>query len=289
MDSELVLAGNSGDIEAIRQLAPEATREELNRALARAACMSHLEAADELLKHGADVNGLYSNEYGPVIFAACEFNNPEGIDYLLKNGAEVADDFAGKTPMEMVTHSYVRSENKYRCINLLIKAGATFDDDPLMAIHKGNLVLLREHLSSDSELLEKRYDELNFGIFPLRGGTLLHLAVETHESELALELMNQGANIDAPSSHFQIPVPVWPTNLELLGGHTPIFHAWQNNYDLLEILLDRGADPQIPAAFLRDGDHVELTPFQFFMAVDDVEGNLERELALLAEYGGATE
>ena len=147
MDNELVLAGNSGDVELIRELAEGASREHLDRALARAACMSHFEAADELIRFGANPNGLYSNEYGPVIFAACEFNNADGIAYLLEKGAEVDGSFAGKTALDMVTSSYVRSDNKYRCINLLIKAGNPFEDDPLMAIHKSNLVLLREHLT----------------------------------------------------------------------------------------------------------------------------------------------
>ena len=289
MDSEIILAGNSGDLDTIRNLGGNATRDELNRALARAACMSHFEAAEELIKFGADVNGLYSREYGPVIFASCEFNNADGIDFLLKKGAKVDDTFNGKSALDHVVESYVRSENKYRCINLLIKAGVEYDDTVTMAIHKGNLVQLRKHLREDPDLLATPFDHLDYGNLPLRGASLLHIAIDTMESELAMELINQGANIDAPATTFEQGVAVWPTSLELLGGQTPIFHTWHKNYDLLELLLDRGADVQVPGVFLRDGDPVELTPFQFFMAIDEVEGNLERELALLAEYGGATE
>jgi hypothetical protein len=122
MENELILAAAAGDIESIRELGPNAGQAELNRALARAAAMNHFVAADTLIEFGGDPAGTYSETYGPVLFVACEFNNPEGIAFLLKAGADATVKTGGLSALDHLFRSPIRSELKYQCISLLVKA-----------------------------------------------------------------------------------------------------------------------------------------------------------------------
>ncbi|MBK36938.1 MAG: hypothetical protein CME26_15590 [Gemmatimonadetes bacterium] len=64
--------------------------EDLTLALARAACYSRFEVADALIERGADPSGDYpGGNFGPILLAACEFLNPDGIRYLVEQGARV--------------------------------------------------------------------------------------------------------------------------------------------------------------------------------------------------------
>jgi ankyrin repeat protein len=86
--SPLFLAAASGNLDSIKELAPDADTPDLNKSLAQASALSQFEAADALLAAGAEANGEYDPLYGTVLFPACEFLNPDGIAYLLKHGAD---------------------------------------------------------------------------------------------------------------------------------------------------------------------------------------------------------
>ncbi|MFT5121517.1 MAG: ankyrin repeat protein [Kiritimatiellia bacterium] len=283
MESELIIAAASGDLETIREHGPNADPSELNRALGRAAAMNHFLAADALIEFGADPAGRYSPKYGPVLFVACEFNNPDGITYLLKAGADATATFKGQTALDHLFHSPVRSELKYKCISLLMKAGAPLEDNAITAIQRGNLKLLRDHMDADPDLKRATYPKLSYGDFPLNGGGLLHLAVDCLETEIIRELIHRGCDVDMPAALNDEGYPVWPTNLKSLGGQTPLYHAFGQHYPMLELLLERGADVEITAPFLRDDEEIELSPLDFFLALDAVEGNMEKEITLVLE------
>jgi hypothetical protein len=53
---------------------------------------------------------------------------------------------------------------------------------------------------------------------------------------------------------------------------------------MLRFLLDRGADPEIPAYFLRDGKELALTPLAFFEEIDRIECNLLEEILTLKSF-----
>lgn len=136
-------AADIGDLEAViaQQDSGSATQAEQDLALARACCQGHFRIADLLVNGGADPNGQYETapgvfDYGPILLASCEFLNPQGVEYLLKHGANPNGNAVGsgcfqvKTPLEMVRDSYQTSEDdRKRCTELLINAGARMPRD----------------------------------------------------------------------------------------------------------------------------------------------------------------
>ena len=90
-------------------------------------------------------------------------------------------------------------------------------------------------------LIERRYPNLNIGntagrMLTLKGATLLHVAAEFGQAEVARWLLDVGADVNAPAL----------IDSEGLGGQTPIFHAATQNgnfgIELVRLFLSRGAD-----------------------------------------------
>ena len=99
-----------------------------------------------------------------------------------------------------------------------------------MALHRGRLDLLQEHLDRDPSLLERRftYGEVFFNrdgtpgdaypATPVSGCTLLHLALEFDDIDVARWLIERGADVNARAA----------IDAEGFGGHTPLFHTVVN-------------------------------------------------------------
>ncbi|MDF3130203.1 hypothetical protein P0Y35_13430 [Kiritimatiellaeota bacterium B1221] len=285
--SPLFLAASGGDLETIQELSPNASQEDLNKSLSQAAALSHFEAADALIMAGAEADGDYDPLYGTVLFPACEYMNPEGIEWLIERGADPAREVlrleGRRNALQHLLHSHHRSPLKGRCIQLLIQAGAPHPKDAIMAIHQGSLSQLKDALDRDPEALKQTLD-LSYGHFPLEGGSLLHMAVEFNHADLVKELLARGLDINQQAA--AIPgtantTPVWPTDLVSLGEQTPLFHAKGHSKDMLKLLLKHGAAPKIPALFLRDGQELSLTPLEFFEEIDRIECNLLEEVLTL--------
>lgn len=151
-------AANNGDVEKVRAVldAGDFTQHDLDLALSRATCTltQHPERrsiAELLLKHGANPNGIYSEAYGPIVLAACECVDLEGLSFLIEAGADVSiapfktKDVDNLSPVNMLFGTYVRGRNaaKHVCIDILIAHGAVWTDDAITAIHRGNADRLR--------------------------------------------------------------------------------------------------------------------------------------------------
>ena len=128
-----------------------------------------------------------------------------------------------------------------------------------MALHRGRLDLLQEHLDRDPSLLERRftYREVFFNrdgapgdaypATPVSGGTLLHLALEFDDIDVARWLIERGADVNARAA----------IDAEGFEGHTPLFHTVVNlaaamgreDDSKARLLLDHGADPNARATF----------------------------------------
>lgn len=209
-----------------------------------------------LVRYGADIHARWHDQY-PIILAPCETLAPKALRWLLAHGADATTPSRYGTPMAMILVTYLRRpEDKHACLEAMAEAGFALPDTPVMAFHSGRRDLLQQHLERETRLLERRFSEAE--IFPpvlglkpgdgttatpLDGVTLLHLAIEYDELDLAPWLLAQGADSNARAA----------LDAEGFGGHTPLFHAVVSLGDRTEtkarLLLDNGADPNVRATF----------------------------------------
>lgn len=178
-----------------------------------------------------------------------------GTALLLELGVD-----ATNPPVSVVLETDSRKpEAKHRILEMYAAHGFALPDTPTMALHRGRIDLLEEHLRRDPGLLERTFtheeiyppeldchDEVlaTHGT-PLKGATLLHMCADYDEIEIAQWLLDRGMNVDAPAA----------VDGDGFGGHTALFATvvsqpnfwinYQNRPDLApftRLLLDRGAN-----------------------------------------------
>jgi ankyrin repeat protein len=216
-----------------------------------------------LVAHGANVNALWNGSY-PIICAPCETLAARALKWLLDHAADprVAAREYG-SPLKMLICTYARNaKGRHECLEVFAEAGFDLPDTPAMAFHRGRIDLLDAHLHRDPSLLEHRFEpseifpsELGIQsgeglhVTPVFGGTLLHLAVEYDDIDVARWLIERGADANAKAG----------LDADGFGGHTPLFHAvvtLASPDDLMaKLLLERGANPNARATIrkqLRD-------------------------------------
>jgi beta-lactamase regulating signal transducer with metallopeptidase domain/ankyrin repeat protein len=224
-----------------------------------------------LVEHGADVNALWGGSY-PIIMAPLEAFAPRSLKWLLDHGADLHAAARYCCPIEMLTCIYMRRpKDKSACREIVAAAGFAMPDTPIMALHRGRLDLLQEHLDRDPSLLERRftYSDVFFNrdgapgdaypATPVSGCTLLHLALEFDDIDVARWLIERGADVNARA----------PIDAEGVGGHTPLFHTVVNlasgmgldDDSKARLLLDHGADPNARATFPQEAKfHDKASP-----------------------------
>lgn len=196
--------------------------------------------------------------------------NVEGAKVCFELGAKVYD-AEGKNisyaDVALETDSR-NPEAKHAILEMLAEHGFQFPDTPAMALHRGRLDLLEEHLRRDPNLLRRTFTmaeiypaELNcqgahqpematHGT-PLEGATLLHMCVDYDELEIARWLLDRGMDPNARAA----------VDADGFGGHTALFGTvvsqrafWIHHNrrppdaTFTQLLLDRGADPNIRAS-----------------------------------------
>jgi Ankyrin repeat len=163
----------------------------------------------------------------------------------------------------MLTCIYTRRpKDKSACLEIVGAAGFALPDTPVMALHRSRLDLLQEHLDRDPSLLERRftYGEVFFNrdgapgdaypATPVSGCTLLHLALEFDDIDVAHWLIERGADVNARAA----------IDAEGSGGHTPLFHTVVNlasgmgldDDSKAKLLLDLGALLNARATFAQE-------------------------------------
>ncbi len=301
-------ASNRGDLSEVKRLinSYNFAKGELDLPLGRATCnmrggkeAEFRACAEYLIDQGADVNGEYGDNYGPIILGSCEFQNPVGLKYLIDHGATVnvperiTKYPATNTPLNMVLGTYSRkTTEKHHCLDLLIEAGAHYEDGPVMDIHRGRSSDLKERLIENPDLLHAHFN-LEYGNYlTLYGVSLLHIAVEFIEKECVDVLLSEGADINTKANIGENGV----------GGQTPLYHVIGGNqgrcYPLFEHLIAKGPDLTVIAYIQGDvivhheQDHtydevLELTPLGYALRYEHEPTWREasREAAKLRELG----
>ena len=201
-----------------------------------------------------------------------------GTAFALEVGAQVVDQNGNRlAPVDVVLESDSRNpQAKHEILEMYVQHGLELPDTPVMALHRGRIDLLEEHLRRDPELLRRRFthEEIyppDFGCHdevlatqgtPLAGTTLLHMCVDYDEIEIARWLLERGMDPNVKAA----------VDDDGFGGHTALFSTVvsQPNYwmnlkrqpqvaPFTQLLLDHGADPNARAS-LRKKLHPGYAP-----------------------------
>jgi ankyrin repeat protein len=267
---------------------------DLTRAMDRAVLQGQIETARRLQAMGARL------ERGCVM-GPCETQSGEGLAYLLQLGAELCDRIGDRSaPLAMLLGTYCRnSQGKHECLELLAAHGVDLPDTATMAIHRGRIDLLEQHLKTDPDLAHRTFslqeiypdcgdhdangNSLGIHGTPLDGTSLLHLCVDQDEPEMLVWLLEHGADANVKAS----------VDADGFGGHTPIFGCvvtapgMGSSPTLARILLDHGADPSARASLRKDGrDYRDVTPIAWGARFHDRDVVNELAMRLIAERGG---
>jgi hypothetical protein len=249
-------AANIGQ-DAIIQMLREMGATDVQHAFDRACLQGQLDTARRLNAMGASVTP-------GCVMGPCETLNDAGLALLLELGAELADQHGDRlAPVALLLQTYCRwPQGKHRCLELVAARGVELPDTPVMALHRGRIDRLEEHLKRDPKLLSRTFSheeiyppalgchaDHSFALHgtPLDGTTLLHICVDFDEIEIARWLIKHGADVNAKAE----------IDAEGFGGHTPLFgcvvsQAFMCRRDqdaaFARLLLDHGADPNARAS-----------------------------------------
>jgi hypothetical protein len=152
-----------------------------------------------------------------------------GTALMFEFGAQVHDRNGKRlAPVDVVLETDSRNPSaKHRVLELYVQHGLELPDTPAMALHRGRIDLLAEHLRRDPGLLQRTFtheeiyppelgchDEVlaTHGT-PLGGATLLHMCVDYDEMEIARWLLVRGMDVDARAT----------VDADGFGGHTALF------------------------------------------------------------------
>jgi Ankyrin repeat len=201
-----------------------------------------------------------------------------GTEFALEVGVPVVDKDGNRlAPVDVVLETDSRRpEAKHRILELYVQHGLELPDTPVMALHRGRIDLLEEHLRRDPQLLQRTFthEEIyppDLGCHdevlatqgtPLAGTTLLHMCVDYDEIEIARWLLERGMDPNTKAA----------VDADGFGGHTALFatvvsqpNFWMNYTNqpqvapFTQLLLDHGADPNIRAS-LRKKLHPGYAP-----------------------------
>jgi hypothetical protein len=292
--------GRDGIIRMLRRLGAE----DLQHAFDRACLQGKLDTARLLYAMGA-------RPAPDAVMGPCETQSGSGLELLLGLGAEIQDEHGDRlAPVALLLQTYCRNpEGKHRCLELISEHGIELPDTPPMAVHRGRLDLLAEHLRRDPHLPGRTFthqeiyppelgchadESLALHGTPLAGATLLHLCVDNDEIEIARWLLERGARADAKAA----------VDADGFGGQTALFGCvvsqpyrvrLRRDDAFARLLLDSGADPNARASlrkrlrFVEDEsmhEYRDVTPLAWGRRFHDQDWVSQPVLQLVAERGG---
>lgn len=269
--------------------------------------------------HASTARMLYSMAGSPslpkdAVMGPCEALNAAGLALVLELGADICDRNGDRrAPIALLLETYSRDpEGKHKCLELMTTRGIVLPDTPPMAVHRGRLDLLEQHLAADRDLLSRTFshqeiyprglgchDDESLAVqgTPLSGATLLHMSIDYGELEIARWLIERGMNVNARAA----------IDADGFGGHTPLFSAVVSfayyvrakyarpkpTHDrFAEVLLGHGADVHARAS-LRTGIHsdvvreyCDVTPLGWGQRFHDRDMVSQPAMILIARHGG---
>ena len=240
-----------------------------------------------------------------------------GTALVFELGGRAVDEHGKRiAPVDILLESDSRHPaDKHAILEMYVAHGLVLPDTPPMAVHRGRIDLLEEHLRRDPKLLSRTFaheeiyppelgchDEViaTHGT-PLAGATLLHMCVDYDEMEIAEWLIARGMNIDTKAA----------VDADGFGGHTALFatvvsqpNRWLNygrqagSERFTRLFLDLGANPNARASLRKQlhpgyGPHTlreyrDVTPLSWGQRFIDKMFVSQPAMQLIAEHGGGT-
>jgi hypothetical protein len=305
-------AANLGRDEIIRELHALGAND-LEHAIDRAALQSRIGTARMLYEMMGRPRPPAGCLGGPAYTLSAT-----GTELMLELGARVrGDDGERLAPVDVVLETDGRKPaEKHSILEAYIRHGLDLPDTPTMALHRGRIDLLEDHLRRDPELLRRTFtheeiyppelgchDEvLATQGTPLAGTTLLHLCADYDEIEVARWLLDRGMDPDARAA----------VGADGFGGHTALFATvvsqpsfWMNlkkqppAAPFAKLLLDRGADPNArvslrkrlhpgyaPEHDVSEHEYRDVTPLSWGRRFHAKVFVSEPAMQLIVEHGG---
>jgi hypothetical protein len=190
-----------------------------------------------------------------------------GTALMFELGARVRDEHGKRlAPVDVVLETDSRKPAaKHETLEMYVQHGLVLPDTPTMALHRGRIDLLEEHLRRDAGLLRRTFshEEIyppELGCHdavqatqgtPLAGTTLLHMCMDYGEMEIAEWLLAREMDVNARAA----------VDANGFGGHTALFNTvvsqvnfWVNqehqhdDASFTRVLLDHGADVNVRAS-----------------------------------------
>jgi ankyrin repeat protein len=241
-----------------------------------------------------------------------------GTALALELGAQVKDEYGRAAPVDVVLETDSRNpQAKHAILEMYVRHGLELPDTPIMALHRGRIDLLEKHFQRSPGLLRRRFtyqeifppelgchysedgEPLATFATPLGGTTLLHIAIDYDEFEIARWLLSRGADPNAKAE----------VDRDGFGGHTPLFnsvvaqpHFWTNHLKkpdeapFTQLLLEHRADPNARASLrkmLHPGygpdtmhEYRDVTPLAWGKRFHRQKFVSQRALELVREAGG---
>jgi ankyrin repeat protein len=294
-------AANLGRDRIIRMLR-ERGADDVQYAFDRACLQGQLETAR--LLHSMGARPVRGSVMGP-----CETLNSDGLRFLFELGAELEDENGNPVaPIGLILETYCRNpEGKHQCLELIAQRGVVFPDTASMAVHRGRLDLLERCIARDPDALSKPlpHEEMfpvalgchadptsALGGTPVGGATLLHMAIDFDELEIARWLVAHGADVNGRAL----------VDADGFGGYTPLFCTVVIEPDgrrfddvFARLLLDHGADPNIRASLRKQlmgvddetmHEYRDVTALSWGQRFHDQQFVSKPSMALIVERGG---
>lgn len=169
------------------------------------------------------------------LLIAFETHSPDGIRAALAAGASPTGLLKGKTPIDSLVESYLRSPRFADCLRVLIEAGAELTDPLLEALLMDDEAGLRRLLRGSPQEMGRKL-RVPCAFTSCEGVTALHVSAEVGGVRCARVLLDAGADVNAVAA----------IDADGFGGQTPVFHAVNSifNYGrpVMELLVAAGAD-----------------------------------------------
>jgi Ankyrin repeat len=191
--------------------------------------------------------------------------NASGTQFAIAAGAPVVNpDGARLAPVDVVLETDSRNPAaKHAILQMYADHGLEYPDTLPMALHRGRIDLLEQHLNRNPALINRTFthreiypaemgcgDPINATVgTPLGGTTLLHMCVDYNELEIFEWLIARGADVNTPAR----------VGTSGFGGYTALFNTvvcqtnfWSNRR------RSHGGDAPFTELLLANGAHVNV-------------------------------